>query len=175
MDELMFIKPTLKHRRMAEEFKKEFFDYGETVINGSALFDKIEYLEWLENTKRNENPETVRSDWVVADTFLVIRESDEKIIGIIDIRHSLENTFLSAYGGHIGYSVRPSERKKGYGTRMLGQALTYVKNLGLFKVMLGCYADNLASRKTIEKCGGVLTEEKTYVNGKPMLIYWVTL
>jgi len=175
MDELMLIRPTLKHKRMAEEFKQEFFDYGETVINGSALFDQMDYLEWLDNIKRNQNHETVRADWVVSDTFFVIRKSDKKIIGIIDIRHNLGNTFLSAYGGHIGYSVRPRERKSGYATYMLGQGLKYAKNLGLLRVMLGCYADNLASRKTIEKYGGVLTEEKTYIDGKPMLIYWVTL
>jgi predicted acetyltransferase len=175
MNEILLISPEPEHRAMAEEFKREFFDCGETVINGSALLDRMEYPDWLEHIRRAQNPETAGPDWVVADTFLACRKSDGKLVGIIDIRHSLDNAFLAAYGGHIGYSVRPGERRKGYAASMLRQALTYSISLGLSAVMLGCYADNLASQKTIEKCGGVLTETKPYLDGKPMLIYWIKL
>ncbi|MGE5604102.1 MAG: GNAT family N-acetyltransferase [Bacteroidota bacterium] len=108
-------------------------------------------------------------------TFLAIRKSDRKIIGIIDIRHNLGNKFLAEYGGHIGYAARPSERHKGYATQLLRMALKYGKSLNLTKVMLGCYADNIASIKTITKCGGVLTETKPYVDGKPMNVYWIEI
>lgn len=151
MDQLILLKPIATYKDEAEAFKQEFFDCGESIINGSALFDQMEYEEWLENTTRNSNPDTVRPDWVVADTFFAARQSDNKMIGMIDIRHNLNHEFLTQYGGHIGYAVRPSERKKGYATQMLLMALMYAKSLGLHKVMLGCYADNIASIRTIEK------------------------
>lgn len=114
-DELIRLEQaTLSHRNAAEEMKKEFFDNNENVINDSALFDQMSFDEWLENTDRNHNPESVRSDWAVATTFFAIRQSDDKILGMIDVRHELAIPFLKEYGGHIGYAVRSSERKKGY-------------------------------------------------------------
>ncbi|PKM48440.1 MAG: hypothetical protein CVV01_03490, partial [Firmicutes bacterium HGW-Firmicutes-6] len=170
--QLILVKPSEKHQQQAEAFKQEFFDHGETIINGSALLDQMNYRDWLENTQRNGDPQTVRPDWVVAETFLAIREADNQIVGIIDFRHSL-NEFLGDYGGHIGYAVRPGERKKGYATAMLRQSLSYAKEMGLEAVMLGCYSDNGASRNIIEKCGGILTCEKLYLDGNPMVIYWI--
>ncbi len=117
--------------------------------------------------------------------FFAVRKQDNKIVGIIDIRHNLENEFLSEYGGHIGFSVRLTERKKGYATEMLKMALIYAKTLGLQKVMLGCFSDNIASIKTRVKCGGVLTETKMYsgdqglkihtAEEKLVNIYWICL
>jgi predicted acetyltransferase len=135
----------------------------------------MEYEQWLSNTEKNSRPETVREDWVVATTYFVVRKDDNKIIGMIDIRHSINNVFLTKYGGHIGYAVRPSERKKGYATKMLTMALEYAKSIGLQKVMLGCYSNNIASIKTITKCGGVLTESKPCADGTPINVYWVDL
>ena len=92
----------------------------------SELFDKTEsYEEWLSSVTLNTNPKTVNEKWVVTDTFFAIRKSDDKIIGIIDLRHTL-NEFLKDLG-NCGYSVRPSERKKGYATEMLYQLLQAAK------------------------------------------------
>lgn len=175
MAEIILELPTIRHEPMANLFKKEFFENNEPMINGSALFDQMDYREWLDNTERNRNPETVRDDWVLASTFFAIRKSDDKIIGMIDIRHSLDNKFLKEYGGHIGYSVRPSERRKGYATEILKLGLEYAKSLGLKRVMLGCFTSNTASIKTIIKCGGVLTESKSYVDDIPMYVFWIEL
>lgn len=175
MDEIELVRPMPAHKHDAEEFKQEFYNCGEHVINGSALLDQMEYDEWFENTRRNSNPETVRANWVVADTFFAIRKNDGRIIGIVNIRHNIDNEFLSKYGGHIGYAVRPSERRRGYATQILKMALAHAKSIGLSRVMLGCYSDNLPSIKTIEKCGGVLTETKPYADGKPMNVYWIVL
>ncbi len=184
MHELQLQLPTLEHKKAAEDFKKEFFENGETVINGSALLDQLEYDEWLEYNIKNRDKSTASPNWVPATTFFAVREQDNKIVGIIDIRHNLDNKFLSEYGGHIGFSVRPTERKKGYATEMLKMALIYAKTLGLQKVMLGCFSDNIASIKTIVKCGGILTETKVYsgyklnipdLQGKIVNIYWIEL
>ena len=118
MDNLILVKPTIDLKEKALEYKKEHFDNGEEIINGSALLDKLDYEDWIKHIEKSSNPETVDENWVEASTFFVIRETDQRIIGMVDIRHRI-NKFLALFGGHIGYSVRPSERKKGYGTKIL--------------------------------------------------------
>ncbi|UWG96468.1 GNAT family N-acetyltransferase [Dehalobacter sp. DCM] len=157
----------------ANQFKEEFVRNNEPVINGSALFDQMEYQEWLDYNRNNRNPATVSPEWVPATTFFAVRKADDRIVGMVDIRHHLDHPFLAAYGGHIGYAVRPSERKKGYATHMLKMALEYAHALGITKIMLGCYADNTASVRTITKCGGIFTESKLYPDGKPINMYWI--
>ena len=174
-DELIRLEQAaLSHRDAAEEMKQEFFDNNENVINGSALYDQMSFDEWLENTDRNHDPETVRSDWAVATTFFAVRQLDDKILGMIDVRHKLTTPFLQEYAGHIGYAVRPSERRKGYATRMLKLVLSYCHSLGIFAVRLGCHTDNKASIRTIERCGGVCIEEKPYLDGNPMAVFQIS-
>lgn len=176
MERLVLIRPALEHKTAAEEFKQEFIDRGEKVINGSALLDQLDYGAWLEHTTKNSNPETVQKGWVVADTYFAALQNSGRLVGMIDIRHDLSGSeFLTKYGGHIGYSVRPSERRNGYAVQMLKLALALEKERGLHRVMLGCYCDNAASKKTIERCGGRLTETKPYTDGKLMDVYWIEL
>ncbi len=175
METLKLVTPTEAHQAAAEAFKNEFLEHGEPIINGSALLDQMEYLPWLKNIRNNNNPRTVSSDWVVSSTFFAVRESDGAIVGIIDVRHSIKQPFLSQYGGHIGYAVRPGERRKGYAVQMLRQALAFTREIGLEKVMLGCYCDNTTSKRTMEACGAKWTETKPYTDGKMMDIYWITL
>lgn len=175
MVEIVLELPAADHESGANQFKQEFFLQNEPAINGSALFDQMDYKEWLEHTTKNRSPEAVNRKWVPASTFFGVRKSDGKIVGMIDIRHNLDNSFLASYGGHIGYSVRPSERRKGYAGQMLSSALEFAKSIYLSKVMLGCYSDNTASVKTILKYGGILTETKPYADGKLMHVYWINL
>ena len=127
---------------------------------------------WIKHIEKSSNPETVDENWVEASTFFVIRETDQRIIGMVDIRHRI-NKFLALFGGHIGYSVRPSERKKGYGTKILEMALKYAKTINIQRVMLACYKENEGSRKIIVKCGGKLAGEYTYIDNKIIQIYWI--
>lgn len=175
MNDIILILPIKEHEFKANDFKKEFFDYGEKVINGSGLLDQLEYKEWLEHTEKYRRKETAGHDWVPSTTFFAVRKEDEKIIGVIDVRHHIQHPFLLEYGGHIGYAVRPTERCKGYVSKMLELALEYAKEIGLDRVMLGCYSDNAGSIKAIQKNGGKLMQEKLYSDGKPMHIYWINL
>ena len=94
---------------------------------------------------------------------------------MISIRHELTNDFLKNYAGHIGYGVRPTERRKGYVTQMLNQALKYCKDkLKLDKVMISCDKKNEGSRKTILNAGGILEKEYTK-DGEEVQIYWINL
>jgi predicted acetyltransferase len=175
MNKLELQLPTFQHKLAAKNFKNDFFFFLENLIYGSALFDKMEYEEWLVQNTNNRHESTVVNNWVVATTFFAIRKRDQKIVGMIDIRHNLKHEFLSQYGGHIGYSVCPSERKKGYATEMLKMGLEYVKSLNIEKVMVSCYADNIPSIRTIEKFNGMLSETKLYPDGKLINIYWINL
>jgi len=174
MNEIELLLPNKELESAALEYKREHFDNQEYEMHGSSLFDHTHsYDGWLERLKNNSNEQTVNPDWVVSTTFFALRKCDNKIIGMIDIRHTL-NQYLNLYGGNIGYGVRPSERKKGYATEILKLALKYCKQLGLQKVMLVCYKDNEASRKTIINCGSVLEKEFVYTDGRIVQKFWVS-
>lgn len=174
MDELILIKPEKDLEVQANGYFQEHKENGEYILHGSALMDKLPFDEWLKWINNNSDERTVNPNWVASSTFFAVRKDDRRIVGMIDIRHKL-NDFLQNYGGHIGYGVRPTERRKGYATQMLRMALEYSKNLGLDKVMLACYKDNIASKSTIIKCGGVLEREFFYLDGNIVQVYWITL
>jgi predicted acetyltransferase len=100
---------------------------------------------------------------------------DRRILGRISVRHRL-NANLEIEGGHIGYDVRPSERRKGYGTLMLKLALEEARKIGLKRVMITCDTDNIASAKIIEKNGGIFERHDiSPMSGKQLNQYWIEL
>lgn len=164
MDKLILARPTMDMEAEALAYRQEHFDAGETVINGSELFDQIDdYAVWADRVARNSHEDTVAPDWVLTDTFFAVRESDGRIVGIIDLRCRLKG-FLEDFG-HCGYSVRPSERNKGYATEMLAQICAVAKAHGLTELQLAVEPDNRASVRTIEKNGGVYRRSFPYGDG----------
>lgn len=110
----------------------------------------------------------------VAETVYWLLDDDE-FIGRVVIRHELTETLLRE-GGHIGYAIKPSKRKKGYGTEILKSALLKAKELGLKKVLLTCNENNLGSKKIIESNGGIFQDRIFLQQGKPWkLRYWINL
>ena len=93
---------------------------------------------------------------------------------MIQVRHSL-NDYLLSYGGHIGYSVRASERRKGYESIMLKNALAYCQSIGLGKVLITCEKSNLGSAAVIKSGGGKLENELTDDIGAVYQRYWIYL
>ncbi|WP_290137695.1 GNAT family N-acetyltransferase [uncultured Dubosiella sp.] len=168
-DEIVLKRPVSAMKESALAYRKAHFACGEKTIYGSELFDQIEsYDEWLKEVTRNTKPETVDPNWVVTDTFFAIRPDDQEIVGIIDLRHSL-NDFLKDLG-HCGYSVRPSERRKGYGTQMLRQLLDVAKEADLQKLQLSVERDNTASVRVIQNNGGVYERSFSF-EGKEADVY----
>lgn len=165
---IRLVIPKKEYEEKAIDFKNEFILNGENVINGSEMLDNIEeYDIWLASVTNNARKETVNPDWVLTDTFLAVDVND-KIIGIIDLRHELKG-FLVDFG-NSGYSVRPSERKKGYATEMLGLLIEYVKQTGMTSLQLSVEKSNEPSVKTIVKNGGVY-ERSFYFEGEQADVY----
>lgn len=152
---IKLVRPTIELKDQALDYRQEHFDHNESVINGGELFDKIDsYEEWLERVTNNSKVTTVDPNWVLTDTFFAVREDDNKIVGIIDLRHTL-NDFLQNLG-NSGYSVRPSERRKGYATEMLRLLKGHAKTAGLTELRLAVKRSNIPSVKTVIKNGGEL-------------------
>lgn len=170
--EIKLIRPDLSHKEEAELFKNEFFENNENIINGSEMLDNMDsYDDWLNNVRRNSNPEAVNPEWVLTDTFFATDETN-RIVGIIDFRHELKD-FLIDFG-HCGYSVRPSERKKGYATKMLSMILEIAKNTGLETFQLSVEKTNKPSIKTIVKNGGIYKRSFDY-EGETADVYEIKL
>ena len=110
----------------------------------------------------------------VPHTMYWIIDSNDQYVGQIDLRHKI-NAALRCYGGHIGYEIRPSERKKGYGKMALKEVLIKAKKLELNKVLVTCDSDNIASRKIIETNKGILNDEREQKDGTHTLCFWIEL
>ena len=157
-------RPIKEYEEEAISFKQEFFDNGETTINGSELLDHTDsYDEWLKSVTDNTSSDTVNPSWVVTDTFFAFDENN-RIVGIIDFRHEL-NDYLKDFG-NCGYSVRPSERRKGYATEMLKLVLEHARQIGMDKFQLSVERSNEASVKTITKNGGKYERSFEFENEK---------
>ena len=118
-DELELVFPTKEHKKQVEEYLQEFLDNGENEIAGDGGLDRIkDFDKWLEKIQNDLSINTISKDRIPATLYLTVRKSDKKIVGILQIRHFL-NAKLLKDSGHIGDSVRPSERRKGYATEQI--------------------------------------------------------
>lgn len=176
MEKFYFESPSLERKNEIIEYLDEFVEYGSN-INGSGSLDKIydgyTFEETLERCLNMGNEEySKKFERCSAKTFLLIRESDNKIVGTINIRWNLNEKMLQ-FGGHIGYGIRPTERRKGYNKINLYLGILEARRLGLEKVMLDCDVNNLGSDRTLKALGGKL--ERTEVDpsdGVLTNVYW---
>ena len=171
---LRFEFPTKEKENDAIKYIDEFIRYN-SAINGTGGLDINDYDAWLKRTIDANNGINIRKDRVPASTYFVYDE-DDVLIGMVNIRHKLSEYLVSSGSGHIGYSVRPAQRRKGYATIILEKALYILRNeFQVSEVLLGCYKENIASIKTIVANGGVLDREIIEDNGKSTLAYIIKL
>lgn len=145
-------------------------------MDGSSNLKNYEDpLRWIEFVRACKDPDRVREGFVPATQYIYVREEDDRILGMIHIRHRL-NPFLEKYGGHIGYCVRPSERRNGYGTDMLKQTLRECRKLGLEMVLVTCLHRNEGSRRVIMNNGGIF-ESMVHEPSRDMYLdrFWIEL
>lgn len=174
MDAIRLVRPAPEHERAVMEYRAEFLRDDDDLAGTAGLRHAESYGVWMQAVLGDEFEETVREGLVQATTFLALCESDEALIGFIQMRHRL-NDYLTRFGGHIGYSVRRCERQKGYAKEMLRQALAYAKGLGLSRVLITCNDDNEASQRTILAHGGALEDTSVEDDGQVVERYWIEL
>jgi predicted acetyltransferase len=155
---IILIKPSKEYEKDIFDFRQEMLSSGDDALNGCGGLQKyFSFEEWKAHLdaysdRKNINP---ASGYVEGSQYMLVDTEKNRILGMANLRHYL-NDFLLAVGGHIGYSVRPSERGKGYGKLQLRLALVNLKELGVMDVLVTCDDTNTASYKTIESCGGKL-------------------
>lgn len=173
MDKIILVKPDLSYADEIIKYKEESLAES-PIINGSAGLDRFSSIEiWFEELKKRSCEDTVPKGLVPSSTYLGIREKDNYIVGMIDIRHYL-NEYLTQVGGHIGYGVRKTERNKGYAKQMLKLALEKCKELKIKKVLITCDEDNIASEKVILSANAKL-EDIRNVDGENKKRFWIDL
>ena len=173
MDKIILVKPDLSYADEIIKYKEESLAES-PIINGSAGLDRFSSIEvWLEELKKRSCEDTVPKGLVPSSTYLAVREKDNYIVGMIDIRHYL-NEYLTQVGGHIGYGVRKTERNKGYAKQMLKLALEKCKELKIKKVLITCDEDNIASEKVILSVNAKL-EDIRNVDGENKKRFWIDL
>lgn len=175
MDQVRLVLPTEEYLDQAADYRREMLEAGSSMDGTGTLHEFDDMTAWLAEIRRYANSDTVPEGDVQATQFLAVRESDNRLVGMIQVRHCL-NEYLETFGGHIGYSVRPGERRKGYAKEMLRLVLPYCKEIGLGRVLITCKTTNEGSRRTILSAGGVY-ESTVHEPDEDVDLerYWITL
>lgn len=174
MSKIKLVEPAIEYAQDIMEYREEFLQSEDSMAGCGSLRDQKTVEGWLKEIDLLENEETCPAGKVCSNTYLAVRSDDNRVVGIIDFRHHIDHPILGLWGGHIGYSVRPSERRKGYAKEMLGLVLQKCKEHGLARVMVTCDADNIASKKTILVNGGIFDKD-VQVDGETIKRYWIEL
>lgn len=152
MTNLRLVRPTLQYKEDILKYQQEF-NATKEVIHGSSSLHKFEdFDEWFNKVQNSDNLERIPHGMVPATQFLCVNE-ENKIVGMVNIRHYL-NEYLIQIGGHVGYSVRPNERRKGIAKWMLKESLTFLQEKEVERALITCDVDNIGSRNTILANGG---------------------
>ena len=174
-------EPTMKDEKKVMEMYKEYMTSnlipGIDRFEGIRDFEKIQELsfcEWIKYLERSKYEKYLPESYSPHTLYLAIND-DNEIVGAIGIRWK-KVPILMTFGGLIGYSIRPSQRGRGYASEMLKLALEKFKNTNIDNVLITCKDFNIASKKVIEKNGGVF--ENTFNNkddGFNYLRYWIKI
>lgn len=172
---LRLVRPGLKYASeftaMAEEFQKA----GELRYAACIHQMREDFPAYLRSLRRLEGGQELPLGRVPQSEFWLVDLSRHRVIGTIRLRHAL-NAYLETAGGHIGYNIRPSERCRGYGKRMLAMLLGRLKKAGWRRVLITCNADNPASARVIEANQGYLEDQRIDPDdGKLVNRYWIVL
>lgn len=180
METIELVKPEPCYSEDIWAFRQEIIDNDaqcEDQFAGCGCLDKCASAEeWIRICRLRNSAETCEEGGtqVPSDMYLAVRKCDNRIVGIIDLRHHINHPILGTWGGHTGYSVRPSERRKGYATEMLRLNIQNARALGIERLLVTCDDTNIASEKTILANGGAF-EKIIEVDGCGIKRYWIDM
>lgn len=162
MEEFYLVKPDSSMEEEIGAFRKEFLDSKEEKMPGCSNLEKFsDMADWIKYTQDISSEFTLPKDSVLSEQYVYIRKNDGKIVGMIVCRKIHKGEDLESYRGNIGYSVRPSERRKGIAKKMLKDILPKCKEMGYKSISAICDMYNEGSKRVIISCGGRL-EKKLY-------------
>jgi predicted acetyltransferase len=170
-EKVLLVKPNVSLEKEYLDFYQEWKASGEDMIPWVIEKDPTDFQGMVQFLLNNEKGINLPEGWVRDSTYWLVNESN-RVLGAVNIRHSLTDRLFNC-GGHIGYGIRPSERRKGYATKILGFSLGKTKELGIEKVLVVCDADNIASERTILKNGGKEDASFTEENGHVVKRFWI--
>lgn len=170
MSEIRLEKISISHENEIFRIKKEYEESNDNYEGAFFIKDIDDFTQTIKELNNYSEGIMDNSNYVPYTCYVAIND-ENKIVGVASLRHEL-NDFLNKYGGHIGYSVVPSERRKGYGSSILKLLLGEAKRKNISKVLLTCFDSNIASKKIIEKNNGVL-ENKIKQNDDLICRYWI--
>jgi len=163
----------MKHKQALKEFVADFTVAGEDSIPAFLPNPDWSFEAMVREFDKQSRGEDLPDGWVPGTTRFL--EHDGRLLGLFNLRHRLTDN-LRLFGGHVGYSVRPSDRKKGYGTLLLESAKQEARQLGIDRVLVTCSPTNIGSAAVITKCGGKLQD--TFFHepmGHEVSRYWIEL
>lgn len=173
--DFFLVEPSEEYAEQIAEYKQAFLD-ADSSMDGCGPLRRCETpTTYILECRKYTSPDTLPEGLVLATQFFYIRKADNRLVGMIQERHYF-NDWLSEFGGHIGYSIKPDERRKGYATSMLKAVLPYCKEIGLEKILISCIDSNIGSEKTILNNGGVY-ESTVYEQDRKYNLkrFWITL
>ncbi|WP_022761303.1 GNAT family N-acetyltransferase [Butyrivibrio sp. AD3002] len=157
-EELLFAEPTMNFAKEIAAYRQEMLDAGSSFdgcFSMKRMPDIQEYVDYCIGWANPRRKADEHGAW--GNVLLVIRKSDMKMVGCMQV-HNVLTERMKKYTGHVGYSVRPSERRKGYAKKMLAKALDFLSSFGFEEVYVSCLPENEASRKTILANNGEFVE-----------------
>ena len=175
MEHLVLVRPDSLHKARYEEMMDEWERYGGRINPGALRRvsgtngETAPFERWLAWVK-----EDVCADGRSPQHLFFLEDKTGRLLGAISIRPELDDEMFLT-GGHMGYGIRPSERRKGLATRMLALAIPLARTYGITRLLLTCDKDNTASARTIQKNGGVLENEVPDEDGTLVQRYWIDL
>lgn len=172
-DAVSLVTPSQRYSRQYYEVQAEYHAAGEEPTFG-LHFPSANFKDVLEDIDDWANGVNLPAGEGRRRVLWLVRRGGDRLIGTVNIR-SLDTEYFTEYGGNVGYSVRPSERRKGYATRMLALALEECGKSGLRKVLVTCHPHNAASIGTITNNGGTLERETVDRDGERYLRFWIDL
>lgn len=171
--QVSLIKPTEALQDEYLPFYQEWKNSGEPMVPYVIGKDPTDFAKMVRELVEEGSGKNLPEGWVPASTYWLVTDQN-RIVGAVNIRHRLTEGLLQA-GGHIGYGIRPSERRKGYATQILALSLEKAKELGIQTALVVCDASNVGSEKTIVKNGGVPDSDFVEEDGNVVKRYWIAL